>query len=252
MSEIIDLGCELLYDKDRPWEVIERLLTGHFELERQVLDLTQELMILKRMPRFKNQPPKQQEKEQTKADASCQTWNQSSMEIETQVAPLRRLIRCTSLKKKIFYTKVYTKKYIEREKMEVEIENKEHRTKTKKKTTKKRQRVYKIFVKKEVMEIEKKKEMQIEKTPPKREKKKKKAEKRRKGTPKEWAPREKKNKKNSPKKDLEGSELKLNKTLNQPTKVTLITDFFDVIGKRSSIKAAPDPKKEEQKTIYHE
>jgi len=157
MSEIIDLGCELLYDKDRPWEVIERLLTGHFELERQVLDLTQELMILKRMPRFKNQPPKQQEKEQTKADASCQTWNQSSMEIETQVAPLRRLIRCTSLKKKIFYTKVYTKKYIEREKMEVEIENKEHRTKTKKKTTKKRQRVYKIFVKKEVMEIEKKK-----------------------------------------------------------------------------------------------
>jgi len=88
--------------------------------------------------------------------------------------------------------------------MEVEIENKEHRTKTKKKTTKKRQRVYKIFVKKEVMEIEKKKEMQIEKTPPKREKKKKKAEKRRKGTPKEWAPRGKRNKKNSSKKDLGG------------------------------------------------
>jgi len=59
-----------------------RLLTGHSELERQVLDLTQELMILKRMPRFKNQPPKQQKNEQTKADASCQTWNQSSMKIE--------------------------------------------------------------------------------------------------------------------------------------------------------------------------
>jgi len=252
MSEIIDLGCELLYDKDRPWEVIERLLTGHFELERQVLDLTQELMILKRMPRFKNQPPKQQEKEQTKADASCQTWNQSSMEIETQVAPLRRLIRCTSLKKKIFYTKVYTKKYIEREKMEVEIENKEHRTKTKKKTTKKRQRVYKIFVKKEVMEIEKKKKCKSRKRLQKERRRRRKQRRDVKELRKNGRHEKRKTRKNSPKKDLEGSELKLNKTLNQPTKVTLITDFFDVIGKRSSIKAAPDPKKEEQKTIYHE
>jgi len=44
------------------------------------------------------------------------------MEIEHQISSTRHLIRCTSLRKKIFYTKVYVRKHLKREKMEMEKE----------------------------------------------------------------------------------------------------------------------------------
>jgi len=78
----------------------------------------------------------------------------------------------------------------------------------------------------------------------KQKKNKRIATKRHKETPKELAPQKKRTKKNSPKKDLDDSELKLmtkNKILTQSTKVTLIKDFFDTLGKSSSIKLVPDP-----------
>jgi len=44
------------------------------------------------------------------ADASCQTWDQSAVDIELQEGSSRRMSRCTSLRKKILYSKVYVKK----------------------------------------------------------------------------------------------------------------------------------------------
>jgi len=43
------------------------------------------------------------------------------------------MMRCTSLRKKIFYTKVETKKHIKREGMEIEKEKKAHHPKSEKK-----------------------------------------------------------------------------------------------------------------------
>ncbi len=123
--------------------------------------------------------------------------------------------------------------------MEIERENDRHHTKPRQKVLKTRQRWVKIFVKKETMEIESKK-AGFE-TPPREAKvNKAKAKKRRKETPKEWAPRGKRKKQNSTKKNLDGSGLKFDKILIQPTKVTLMTDFFGVVGKSSAIKLAPD------------
>jgi len=237
----IDLGLGWLVDRDQPWESVESLWTLVFELQRRVQDLELELDILKTKPHLKTRPLKhaQTMSDPSKADASCQTQDQLTMDIEHQVNPPRRLIRCTSLKKRIFYTKVYTKKCIKGDKMEIERENDRHRTKPRQKVLKTRQRWVKIFVKKETMEIESKK-AGFE-TPPREAKvNKAKAKKRRKETPKEWAPRGKRKKQNSTKKNLDGSGLKFDKILIQPTKVTLMTDFFGVVGKSSAIKLAPD------------
>jgi len=90
------------------------------------------------------------------------------------------------------------------------------------------------------MEIETK-NSQLKETPPKKIVNKKT---RYKGTPKELAPRKKRPKRNTPNKVLGGSELKKPKILTQPTKVTLITDFFNALEKSqgcATIKIASDP-----------
>jgi len=209
------------------------------ELRDQVKDLEQELMLLKKNQHLKNPPPK------PKTDACCQTRDQSVMEIElAQASSPRRTIRCTSLKKKIFYTKVYTRKHVRREKMEEEKEKSTYHPKPKRKILKSPQKFVKIFVRKEIMEIETK-NAHLKETPPKKVAYKKTRQKtRHKGTPKELAPRKKKPKRNTPNKDLDGSELKKIKILTQPTKVTLITDFFSALEKSQGgvkIKIAPDP-----------
>jgi len=67
---------------------------------------------------------------------------------------------------------------------------------------------------------------------------------RHKETPKELAPKKKRPKRNTPNKVLVGSELKKIKILTQPTKVSLIPDFFSALDKSQGcvkIKIAPDP-----------
>jgi len=107
--------------KNRPWEFAECLYDEFVMLQCRVLDLERELIDLKIKSHLKDQPPKQHKLTQSipkMVDTSCQTWDQSAMDIEFQVNPPRRLIRCTSFKKKIFSTKVYIKKHIKREDME--------------------------------------------------------------------------------------------------------------------------------------
>jgi len=241
---------EIPIDNTQPWEFAECLYESYCQLSNKVLDLEEELVLLKNKRHPKNpspKQPKQHQKTQTLpilADASCQTWDHSAMEIELQESSSRRMIRCTSLRKKIFYTKVYTKKHIKREGMEIEKEKKAHHPKPEKKIPKDRQKFYKVFVRKEGMEIESK-TSQLNETPPKRTERNKKT--RHDGTPKELAPRRKKPKKNTPKKDLSGSGLKLIekiKILTEPIKVTVLTDFFNVLSKSQScakIKLVPDP-----------
>jgi len=78
--------------------------------------------------------------------------------------------------------------------MEVEKENKHHHPKPTKKFQTKRQEWVRIFVKKEVMEIEEK-PRPINKTPPKTEIMRKQAGKKHKESPEGWAPRAKRKKK---------------------------------------------------------
>lgn len=245
----ISLGRALPIYNDRPWEFAECLYEQFVQLECQTLDLERELMILKkRSPQIKTRPHKQDKETEPKpqmADASCQTGDQFAMEIETQP---RRLIKCTSFRKNTFYTKVYTKKHVKKEKMEVEIEKKRRRTTSQTKIPKKGLKFVKIYVPKEVMEIEsKKQEIQVCKTPPRRVSKKVKVKTKHGETPEELARNKKRKKKNTPRKALDDSELKApsaNLNLIQPTKVRLITDFFKTVEKSSflkSIKLAPDP-----------
>jgi len=130
----------------------EVLYESFLDLTVQVKILEKELMLLKNNPHLQNPSPKPM------TEACCQTRDQSAMEIElAQASSPRRTIRCTSLKKKIFYTKVYTKKHVRREKMEIEKEKSAHHPKPKQKIPKSPQKFVKIFVRKEIMEIEKKK-----------------------------------------------------------------------------------------------
>jgi len=55
------------------------------------------------------------------------------MDIELQESSPSCMIRCTSLRKKTFYTKVYEKKHIKREGMKIEKEKKVHHPKSEKK-----------------------------------------------------------------------------------------------------------------------
>jgi hypothetical protein len=239
---------EIPIDNAQPWEFAECFYESYCQLANRVLDLEQELILLKNKPHLKKPSPKPTQTKHkqpqvipTVTDACCQTRDQSVMEIEPQISSPRRLIRCTSLRKKIFYTKVYVKKHQKREEMEIEKEKSVHHPKPKQKIPKKPQKFIKIFVRKEVMEIETE-TVQLNKTPPKKKANPKKT--RHKGTPKELAPRKKRPKKNTPNKALDGSELKVNKILTQPTKVTLITDFFSTITKSqgcATIKIVPDP-----------
>jgi len=214
------------------------------ELRAQVKDLTKELMLLKNNPHLKNPSPKiKSHRNQIITDMTdirCQAKDKSAMEIEPRASSPRRMVRCTSLRKKIFYTKVYVKIHVKREVMEIEKEKIAHHPKSKQKIPEKTQKFVKVFVRKDGMEIENQKD-QENKSPPKRvpDKKKKHL-----GTPKELAPRKKRPKRNTPKKASDGSELKVNKILTQPAKMTLMTDFFNTLTKSQGcaiIKTAPDP-----------
>jgi len=205
----------------------------------QLIDLVdgleQELMLLKINPHLQNPPPKPM------TDACCQTRDQSAMEIElVEASSPRRTIRCSSLKKKIFYTKVYTRKHVRREQMEIEKEKITHHPKPKRKILKKSTKTCKNFCTKGDNGI-KTKNAQLKETPPKNVVNKKR---RHKGTPKELAPKKKRPKRNTPNKTLDGSELKKIKILTQPAKVNLITDFFRALEKSQGcvkMKIAPDP-----------
>jgi len=118
---------------------------------------------------------------------------------------------------------------MKREGMEIEKEKRVHHPKSEKKIPRKRQKFEIFFLRKEGMEIETK-TSQLNETHPKRTERNKKT--RHKGTPKELAPRKKKPKKIL-QKDLNGFELTLIekiKILTEPIKLTLMTDFFNVIS----------------------
>jgi len=99
--------------------------------------------------------------------------------------------RCTPLRKKIFYSKVYTKKHLKRGNGDREREESTS-PQIQKKIPRERQIFFKVFVRKEGMEIETK-TGQLNETPPKRTERNKKM--RHKGILKELAPRKKKPKK---------------------------------------------------------
>jgi len=152
---------EIPFGDGSNWIYGELLYEAFMQLIVRVDDLKQELILLKKNPHLKNPPHKPM------TDACCQTRDQSAMEIElAQASSLRRTVRCTSLKKKIFYTKVYTRKHVRREKMEVEKEKSTHHPKPKRKILKSPQKFVKIFVRKEIMEIETK-NAHLKETPPK-------------------------------------------------------------------------------------
>jgi len=118
-------------------EVLHKFLMQLIDL---VDGLEQELMLLKINPHLQNPPPKPM------TDACCQTRDQSAMEIElVEASSPRRTIRCSSLKKKIFYTKVYTRKHVRREQMEIEKEKITHHPKPKRKILKKSTKTCKNF-----------------------------------------------------------------------------------------------------------
>jgi len=90
------------------------------------------------------------------ANASIHTEKKIAAEkMQTEIKE-RRWIRCSSLKKKIFYTKLYFVKKTDREEMEVEGERAKKTRKCHKiSVIKTKIRWYKIYVKKEMMAIEK-------------------------------------------------------------------------------------------------
>jgi len=190
---------EIPFREGSNWIFGEVLYESFLELIDRVDYLEKELILLKKNPHLKNPPPKPM------TDACCQTRDHSAMEIElAQASSPRRTIRCTSLKKKIFYTKVYTQKHVRREKMEIEKEKSTHHPKPKRKIPESPQKFVKIFVRKEIMEIETKK-AHLKETPPKKVVNRKA---RHKGTPEGLAPKKRRKKRNTPNKVLDGSELK--------------------------------------------
>jgi len=228
--------AELPIDNDHPWELAELLYNRFNMLCDRVDSLDAELKTLRTNPTRPNPTPKISWRTQTKPQTvavGCQTWDECAMEIEQENGPRRRPIRRPFYYKSTFFTKIYVRKRVEREKMEVEVPKREHTTRHPKKIPKKQYRLVKVYVAKEVMQIETKKVEPAEKTqtPLKKARKKKKREKRKKETPKEWAPQRKKKKDNTPREDLVGPVLNLDKNLTQPMKFSLITDFFSVLKK---------------------
>jgi len=224
---------ELPIDNDRPWELAEILYNDHNMLVDRVDRLEMELKTLRTKSTSQNPTPMISSHTQTKPQTvsiGCQTGEEGAMEIEEESGPQRRPIRWPFQYKSTFFTKVYVKKRVEREKMEVEVSKRDHTTKRPKKIPKKQHRLVKVYVEKEVMQIETKKVEPDGKTPPKKARKRKAVEKRKKETPKEWVPRRKKKKDNTPGKNLVGPELNPNKNLTQP-KNSRITDFFSIVKK---------------------
>ncbi len=227
---------ELPIDNTQPWVFAEYCFESQLALRLRVMDLENELFLLKQSLAASEPSPKHKIKPSKPStfEACCQTSAPSDMEIEPNIIlNPRRTIRCTSLRRRIFYTKVYTEKHIKREGMEIEKEKPADHPK--KRIPHKSHKFVKIFVKKQVMEMEVQKASERKKPPRKKKSKHQ-------GTPEELVRRKKRPKKNSPKKSLSGSELKI-LTPSRP-KVSLITDFFDVIEKTKDcvkIKLAPDP-----------
>jgi len=173
------------------------LYESYCQHSEKVLDLKEELVLLKNKSHPENpspKQPKQHQKTQTLpilAYASCQTWDLSAMDIEFQESSPRRMIRCTSRRKKIFYTKVYTKKHTERGNGDREGEE-STLPQIRKEDPERATKILQSFLRMEGMKIETK-TSQLNETPPKRTKRNKKT--RHKRTPKELAPRKKKHKK---------------------------------------------------------
>jgi len=149
---------EIPIDNDSPWEFAECFYESYWELRDQVKDLKKELILLKNNPHLKNPSPKfKSHRNQINTgmtDIWCQAKDKSAMEIEPQAGSPRRMVRCTSLRKKIFYTKVYVKIHVKREDMEIEKEKIAHHPKSKQKIPENTQKFVKIFARKDGMEIE--------------------------------------------------------------------------------------------------
>jgi len=135
---------EIPFGDDSPWELAEVLYETLLELRAQVKDLKQELMLLKNNPQLKNPSPKfKSHRNQINTgmtDIWCQPKDKSAMKIEPQASSPRRMVRCTSLRKKIFYTKVYVKIHVKREVMEIEKEKIAHHPKSKQKIPKEKKK----------------------------------------------------------------------------------------------------------------
>jgi len=92
----------------------------YYQLSAKVLNLEQELVLLKNKSLPKNPSPKQPKYHQqtqtlpTLTDTSCQTWDLSAMDIELQESSPSCMIRCNSLRKKIFYQSICEKTYEDR------------------------------------------------------------------------------------------------------------------------------------------
>jgi len=232
-------------DNSMPWEFAECVYESHNQLHCRVLDLEAELINLK-----KKKPTPIIQSHYTKkalvttANASTQTMvdvGTEIMEIEAQKPIIRRWIRCSSLKKKTFYTKVYYKKKVQRDEMEIEVEIKQKNRKHQKPNTiKAKTRYYKTYVKKEMMAVE------ADSSPKLKKQRDPGVKTKSKGTPPDIAPKKKRPKKNSPKKFSDGSVSKLVPcNFNQPEqKISLMTDFFNTVAKNAYvpfIKKPPDP-----------
>jgi hypothetical protein len=234
---------EIPIDNSMPWEFAECMYESYCQLHCRVLDVEAELIYLKQKkptPIIQSQYTKKPLI--TTANACTQTMvdtGTETMEIEAKKPIVRRWIRCSSLKKKTFYTKMYYKKKVQRDEMEIEVETKQKSRKHQKSnTTKAKTRWIKTYVKKEMMAVE------IDSSPKTKKKRNPGVKTKSKGTPPDIAPRKKRPKKNSPKKILDGSDLKLKfKNFNQLEKISLMTDFFNTTVKNHVpfIKKPPDP-----------
>jgi hypothetical protein len=241
---------EIPLDPDSPWDYAEDLHQEFGDLVKRVAELEEESWYLQmsQTPATFTQPPSNKKHKSAAANSSTQTeelFAAEKMEIEP---PQRRWIKCSSLKKKTYYTKVYSVKSTAKEEMEVEGEIKKKNRKSRKPKAIKGQskvRWYKTYIKKEMMAIEESKETEaVSKSPPRKGNPGLKTKSQ--GTPP--VPR-KKLKLNTPKKVLGGSELKFNgvKLDSKPQKITLMTDFLSCIPKKNvsvpCIKKPPDPGK---------
>jgi len=114
------------------------------------------MTLQKNKPSALTQPQVTKKHQARVANASIHTEKKIAAEKLKTETKERRWIRCSSLKKKIFYTKLYFVKKTDREEMEVEGERvKKTRKCHKISVIKTKIRWYKTYVKKEMMAIEK-------------------------------------------------------------------------------------------------
>jgi len=152
---------ELFMDPANPWEYAEessQAIVQSFVNHRERLErIEEELMTLqKNKPNALTQPQVSKKHQVKVANASIHIEEQNAAEKVKIEIKERRWIRCSSLKKKIFYTKLYFVKKTDREEMEVEGERTKKTHKCHKiSVIKTKTRWNKTYVKKEMMAIEK-------------------------------------------------------------------------------------------------